>query len=311
MKIAVVQRPPVLLDKAASIAAAVDAIREAAAERARLIVFPEAFLPGYPAYIWRLRPGGDMALSSEFHARLRSNAVDLQGDDLAPISDAASSAGATIVLGLHERDTQHSQTTLYNTLVTIGPDGAMLNRHRKLVPTNPERMVWGMGDASGLRVIDTPAGRIGGLICWEAYMPLARYALYAQGMDIFINPTWDYGDSQLTLLRHIAKEGGCWTIGTATALHAADLPSDFPERDRLYAADEWINDGDAVVVHPSGKVIAGPLHREPGILFAEIDTEEAHRARRSLDVAGHYGRPDVFTLEVDRRTARPARFIDA
>jgi nitrilase len=310
-KAAVVQRPPVLLDKAASVARVVEAIAEAAAEGASLIVFPEAYIPGYPTWVWRLKPGGDMALSSELHARLRQNAVDLAGDDLAPIREAAARHGATVVLGLHEIDSGFSGTTLFNTVVVIGPDGALLNRHRKLMPTNPERMVWGMGDASGLRVVDTPAGRLGALICWESYMPLARYALYAQGIEIYVAPTWDYGDTWIATLRHIAKEAGAWVIGTATALQGSDVPADFPHREQLFPdADEWINDGDAVIIKPSGAIAAGPLTREKGILYAEIDVEAARRARRSLDVTGHYSRPDIFGLTVDRRPRGPVTFKD-
>lgn len=310
MKVAVVQKPPILLDRDATMEVALQSVAEAAGAGARLLVFPEAYLPGYPAHIWRLRPGGDMALSADLHARLRANAVDLAGDDLSPLREAAAQYDATIVMGLHEIDSRFSRTTLFNTVVVIGPDGALLNQHRKLMPTNPERMVWGMGDASGLRVVDTPAGRLGSLICWEAYMPLARYALYAQGMEIFVNPTWDYGEMTLATLRHIAKEGGCWVIGTATALQGSDIPDDVPERDRLYQPDEWINDGDAVVIKPNGAVAAGPLHREKGILYADLDPEEARRARRSLDVAGHYSRQDIFTLSVDRRPSQPVAFED-
>jgi nitrilase len=139
-------------------------------------------------------------------------------------------------------------------------------------------------------------------------MPLARYALYAQDLDIFIAPTWDYGESWIATMRHIAKEGGCWVIGTATALQGSDVPADFPERDRLFDDEEWINDGDAVVVKPMGGIAAGPLNRSKDILYAEIDTEAARRARRSLDVTGHYSRPDIFSLSVDRRPLEPASF---
>ena len=182
--------------------------------------------------------------------------------------------------------------------------------HRKMMPTNPERMVWGMGDASGLRVVDTPVGRLGALICWENYMPLARYALYAQGIDIYVAPTWDTGESWLATMRHIAREGGCWVIGTATAMQGSDIPEDVPDRDTLFDPEEWINDGDAVVVKPMGEVAAGPLNREKGILYAELDNEASKRARRSLDVAGHYSRPDIFSFAVDRKPIVPVDFDD-
>ncbi len=309
-KVAVIQKPPVLLDRAKTIEAALASIDEAAGNGATLLVFPEAYVPGYPTWIWRLRPGGDMALSGEIHARLRENAVDLARGDLQPIQDAAARHGVTVVIGMHELDSQFSGTTLFNTVVVIGPDGTLLNRHRKLMPTNPERMIWGMGDASGLKVVDTPAGRLGSLICWENYMPLARYALYAQDIDIYVAPTWDTGESWLATLRHIAKEAGCWVIGTATALQGSDIPADFPERDKLFTPDEWINDGDAAVVKPMGAVAAGPLKREKAILYADIDREAARRARRSLDVCGHYSRPDVFSFSVDRRPQTPVQFSD-
>lgn len=309
-KVAVIQKPPVLLDRNKTIESALASIDEAVSNGASLLVFPEAYLPGYPTWIWRLRPGGDMALSSEIHARLRENAVNLARGDLKPIQDAAAKHEVTVVIGINELDGEFSGTTLFNTVVIVGPDGRLLNRHRKLMPTNPERMVWGMGDASGLKVVDTPAGRLGSLICWESYMPLARYALYAQDIDIYVAPTWDTGESWLATMRHIAKEAGCWVIGTATAMQGSDIPDDFPDRDKLFTADEWINDGDAVVVKPMGAVAAGPFKREKGILYAEIDREVARRSRRSLDVCGHYSRPDVFGFSVDRRTLRPVQFSD-
>ena len=309
-KVAVIQKPPVVLDREKTLSSILQSVDEAVREGATLLVFPEAHLPGYPTWIWRLRPGGDMALSGELHAKLRQNAVNLSGSDLAPLLEAAAKHQVTIVLGLHEIDQQYSGTTLFNTVVVIGPAGTILNRHRKMMPTNPERMVWGMGDATGLRVVDTPAGRLGCLICWESYMPLARYALYAQNIEIFVNPTWDYGETCLATMRHIAKEGGCWVIATATALQGSDIPADFPERDKLFAPDEWINDGAAVVIKPTGAVAAGPLNRKKEILYADIDVEDARRARRSLDVGGHYARPDIFSLSVNRKPLAPASFLD-
>ena len=310
VKVAVIQKPPVLLNRSGTIDAVLASIEEAVGEGASLLVFPEAYIPGYPTWIWRLRPGGDGGLTGEIHARLRENAVDLDGGDLQPVQKAAAKHGITIVIGINERDSRFSGTTLFNTVVVVGPDGTLLNRHRKLMPTNPERMVWGMGDASGLRVVNTPAGRLGALICWENYMPLARYALYAQDIEIYVAPTWDAGESWLATMRHIAKEAGCWVIGTATAMQGSDLPSSFPERDKLYKEDEWINDGDAVVIKPMGAIAAGPLNRQKGILYAEIDVEAARRARRSLDVCGHYSRPDIFSFTVDRKTLSPVVFSD-
>lgn len=309
-RVAVIQKPPVLLRRDETIEQMLASIDDAVGNGATLLVFPEAYIPGYPTWVWRLVPGGDMALSNDIHARLRANAVDLAHAGLQPLQDAAAKHAVTLIVGIHELDSHYSGTTLFSTVVVIGPDGTLLNRHRKLMPTNPERMVWGLGDATGLRVVDTPAGRLGSLICWESYMPLARYALYAQALEIFINPTWDASDTGLATLRHIAKEGGCWVIGTATAIQGSDIPATFPERDRLFAPDEWVNPGNATVIAPSGDVVAGPLHREKGILYAEIDVEVARRARRSLDVCGHYARPDIFSLSVNRKPLSPLVFSD-
>ncbi|ANG62566.1 nitrilase [Marinobacterium aestuarii] len=308
IQVAIIQKPPVLLDLRATLERALESIEEAATQGARLVVFPEAYLPGYPTWIWRLRPGGDMALGNRLHAQLVANAVDLESGGLECICEAAARHNMVVVMGLNERDSRYSGSTLFNTVVVIGPDGKILNRHRKLMPTNPERMVWGAGDGSGLNVVDTPVGRIGCLICWESYMPLARFALYAQNIDLYIAPTWDSGETWLASMNHIAREGGCWVLSTATAMQTGDIPDSFPDRDLLYSADEWINPGDAVVIKPFGGVVAGPLHREKGILYAQIDPDAAREARKSLDVAGHYGRPDIFSLEVDRGVKPPLTF---
>lgn len=309
MRIAVVQRPPALLNRSKTIADAVAAIREAASHEARLVVFPEAYIPGYPAWIWRLRPGGDMALAEKLHSQLLANAVSLDGDDLAPILEAAKECKVTVVCGIDERDSEFSRGTIYNTVVIIGPEGDLLNRHRKLMPTNPERMVWGFGDASGLKVPNTPCGRIGTLICWENYMPLARCALYALGVEIYIAPTYDSGDKWIGTLQHIAREGGCWVVGSGMAFRASDIPDAVPGKSDLYPdADEWINPGDSIVIEPGGKIAAGPMRCELGILYADIDLERVGVARRSLDVVGHYARPDIFQLRVNTNTLKPVEF---
>jgi len=309
-KIAVVQRAPRLLDRAGTLELAARTIDEAAESGAGLVVFPEAFIPGYPAWIWRLRPGADLALAEELHARLLRNSVDIGRGDLKPLSEAAARRSVTIVCGMNERDGAAGGGTLYNTVVVIGPDGSLLNRHRKLMPTNPERMVWGTGDATGLRVVPTPCGRLGTLICWESYMPLARFALYGEGVEVYIAPTYDCGDGWIGTLQHIAREGRCWVVGAGVALKATDLPDDFPEKARLYPdPGEWVNKGDSVVIRPGGKVVAGPLRAEQGILYAELEPGEAGAARRTLDVAGHYARPDVFQLRVDRRPLKAVEFV--
>ncbi len=309
-KVAIIQTPPAYLNREMTVAGILESIAECAGNGVELLVFPEAYIPGYPTWVWRLKPGADMSLAGEIHSRLRENAVDLARGDLQPIQDAAAKHGVTLVLGIHELESEFSGSTLFNSVLVIGPDGSLLNRHRKLMPTNPERMVWGMGDASGLRVVDTPVGRIGTLICWEAYMPLARYALYAQDIDIMVVPTWDCSDTWLASMRHIAMEAGCWVLTTATALQGSDMPADFPDRGRLFDDAEWINDGNATVIKPMGAVVAGPMSRDKGVLYAEIDKRAAKQARRSLDVTGHYSRPDIFSLAVNREPLNPVDFFD-
>jgi nitrilase len=308
-RLAVVQTPPVFLNRAETLAKAVASVREAAKGGASLVVFPEAFVPGYPAWIWRLRPGGDLGLAEKLHALLRANAVDLSRDDLAPLREAARRDKVAVVCGVHERDAEFGGGTLYNTVVVIGPDGAILNRHRKLMPTNPERMVWGFGDASGLKAVDTPCGRIGVMICWESYMPLARYALYAQGVDVYVAPTYDSGDRWVATMQHVAREAGCWVAGAGCAFRASDIPDSLPGKSDLFKSpDEWVNPGDSVIVAPGGKIAAGPMREEFGILYSEIDHERIGAARRSLDIVGHYSRPDLFRLQVNTAPRRPVEF---
>ncbi len=309
VRVAVVQNPPVYLDLAASLERAFECLHQAVSEGADLMVLPEAFLPGYPTWIWRLRPGSDMERCQQAHDRLLVNSVDLEAGGLDGFRDEVAKAGVTVVCGLNERDGEGSRTTLYNTVVVIGPDGQILNRHRKLIPTNPERMVWGRGDASGLRVVDTPAGRIGVLICWENYMPLARQALFSQGVEIYVAPTWDCGEGWEASMRHIAREGGCWVISSAAAVQARDLPEDFPGYGELYPEpEEWLCSGDSMVVAPFSGPVAGPLHRQKTTLYADCDLDKVAEARRSLDVAGHYARPDLFQLRVDRGRKRMVEF---
>jgi len=310
-QLAIVQKPPVFLDKQKTIESAVAMVEEAADHGAELVVFTEAFIPGYPTWVWRLRPGGDWNLSEELHARLLKNSVNLESEDLLPLYEVARKHNVTIVCGLEERDSKLSQSTLYNTVVIIGQDGTLLNKHRKLMPTNPERMVWGFGDASGLKVVETSVGRIGTLLCWENYMPLARYALYSQGVEIYIAPTYDSGDNWIGSLQHIAREGCCWVVGCGNLMKGSDFPDDFPEKSTLYPdADEWVNPGDSIVIAPGGEIIAGPMRKEAGILYCDIDLEKVSIAKRTLDVAGHYSRPDIFTLNVNTQHQSPVVFKD-
>jgi nitrilase len=308
-KIAVVQESPILLNREKTIDKVIGLVEQAAAKDAELLVFPEAFISGYPSWIWRLRPGEDWDVSKELYAQLLESAVDLDANELSPLCDTAKKHKITLVCGFNERDGKLSRATLYNSVVIIGSDGNILNHHRKLMPTNPERMVWGFGDASGLNVVDTPTGKIGTLLCWENYMPLARYALYAQGVELYLAPTYDSGDGWIGTMQHISREGRCWVVCCGVALERADIPSDFPEKETLFPDDEvWINPGDSAVIAPEGEIVAGPLHEKKGILYAEIDLSIVAPAKRTLDVVGHYARPDIFTLHINNQLQSPVKF---
>lgn len=297
--VAAVQAAPVFMDLEASLEKACDLIADAGRGGAKLVVFPETFLPAYPEWVWVV-PGGNSGLLDELYAELLENAVTIPSEITERLSQAARQANTHLVMGLNERNQEASGASLYNTLLTIDASGRILGKHRKLVPTAGERLVWARGDGSTLEVYDTSLGRLGGLICWENYMPLARQALYAWGTQILAAPTWDRGDLWVASLRHIAKEGGLYVIGCCQALHVRDIPERF-EFGQLYPeGKEWINTGGSCIVDPGGTLVAGPLHKEEGIVYAEIDPRRTRKAKRMLDVAGHYARPDVFRLEVNR-----------
>jgi nitrilase len=299
-KIAVVQAAPVVLNREATVSKACELIAEAGRSGAHLVVFPEAFIPTYPDWVWRIPPGQHRVLA-DMYAELLEQSVEIPGPVTENLSQAARQAGVYVAMGLNERNAQASNASLYNTLLYIGSEGDLLGKHRKLVPTAPERMVWAQGDGSTLEVYDTSLGKLGGLICWENYMPLARYSLYAWGVQIYLAPTWDNGEPWLSTLRHIAKEGRAYVIGCSIAMRKQDIPDRFEFKAKYYSeVGEWINKGDSAIVSPDGNFVAGPLHAEEGILYAELDPRQMRGSKWNLDVAGHYARPDVFRLTVSK-----------
>lgn len=304
MRVAVVQAAYVLMDRAATLDKTLRLVREAAAGGADLVAFPEVFIPGTP--IW-IDSGPIWDGDGQWYALLVDQAVVIPGPVTDAIGRAARDAGVYVVIGVDERE-RHG-TTIYNTTCYFVPDGRLLARHRKLIPTGSERTVWGMGDGSTLPVLDTPFGRLSGLTCWENYMPLARFHLYAQGVDLWVAPTLAGGDAWIATLRHIAREGRCHVIGVNPCLNADQIPAGFPDRERVWRRDrpdgDWVEPGNSVVVDPNGEILAGPARHEEVILWADLNRDAVRAARRYFDPVGHYHRPDLFHLTVDTRP-RPA-----
>jgi nitrilase len=305
--VAAVQAAPVFLDRAATVEKACRLIAEAGAAGAKLVVFPETFIPTYPLWVWSI-PAGDTRVLRELYAELLAAAVTVPGPDVDRIGAAAREAGTTVAIGVNERAAEGSGSTLYDTIVYLGADGCLLGKHRKLVPTTGERLVYGLGDGSTLDVWPLPIGRLGGLVCWENYMPLARYSLYAQGVELYLAPTWDRGEPWISTLRHIAKEGRVYVIGVCIAIRRDQIPDSYPFKQLLPDSGAWLNPGDSAIVDPDGKLLAGPAHEEETILYAEVDLSRLRGARFQLDVAGHYARPDVFELTVHREERPLIRF---
>jgi nitrilase len=295
VKAAAVQATPVFLNKAATVKKACELIDEAASNGAGLIVFPETFIPVYPDWVWRA-PAWEGPFG-QLHEMLLDQSVEVPGPATEAIGKAAKRAKAYVAIGVNERDPGGS--TIYNTVVYFGPDGRVLGKHRKLMPTGGERLVWGMGDGSDLQAHQTPFGRIGGLICWENYMPLARTAMYAKGVEIWIAPTWDQGEEWVATLKHIAKEGRAYVIGCAILMRGSDVPEETPGRELWGGEDDWVNEGWATIVDPQGEILAGPLKKEEGIVYADLDLGMVRRSRLEFDPVGHYSRPDVFQLTVN------------
>jgi len=288
--VAAAQCTPAFLDRSATLTVVVTAIEEAAAGGARLVVFPESFVPGYPDWVWRRPPMSD----GDWYARFSSQAVDIDGSDLDPVRDAARAAGVWVALGVTER---LRSGTLNNTVVYVEADGEVAGRHRKLVPTGAERLVWGNGQSELLTTVDIDGVRVGSLICWENYMPLARMAMYEQGIDVLLAPTWDNSDAWVPTLRHIAKEGQIYVVGVTACLRGSDVPRDLSDADELYGgADDWLSRGNTTIVAPGGEIIAGPLTGEVGTVFATIELDRIATGRRMFDPVGHYARPDVLAL---------------
>jgi nitrilase len=306
VRVAAVQASYVLMDREATIDRVADLTADAAGKGAQFVVFPEVFVPGTPFWIdtqpiWE----GD----DDWFRLLAENAVAVPGPATDRLGSIAREHGVWLAIGVEEREPGGG--TVYNTLLYFSPDGSLAERHRKLVPTGSERTVWGMGDGSTLRVVSTPFGRVGGLICWENYMPLARFHMYAQGVDLWIAPTLASGDGWVASMQHLARENRMFVVGINPVLHADGIRADFPHRERLVPEawlaehDSWVEEGNSVIVAPDGVLIAGPVRQREETLIADLDLGSVGSARRLLDPVGHYNRPDVFRLHVDTSPRPP------
>ena len=295
--VACVQAEPVVLDREATLDKLDRLTAEAAGKGAQLLVFPEAFIPAYPSSIWaRALAGWAQSGAKEAFALLARESVEVPGPAADRIGAAARAHGVWIVTGVTEVDPAR-RATLYNTLLYHAPDGSLAMKHRKLVPTNHERLVWGQGDGGGLRAFETPLGRLGGLICWENYMPLARFALYESGVEIYIASTADDGDAWQATLVHIARESRSFVVAPSHFQRASAYPDDFPLRE-LIADVDVIGRGGSAVLAPDGSYLAGPLYDEEGILYAKLEPARLWEERQRFDPAGHYHRPDVLQLSL-------------
>lgn len=295
VRAAVVQSATTLFDTQGAVALVHEWAARAAAEGARLVVFPEAYVGGYPkGSTFGGVVGSRTDAGREEFARYHRSAIQVPG----PVTDQLGAIAARhdlhLIVGVIERD----GGTLYCAVVFLAPDGTLLGKRRKLMPTGAERMVWGFGDGSTMDVYDTALGRLGAVICWENLMPAARMAMYHQGIELYCAPTADGRDSHHATMRHIAQEGRCFVLSANQVMRVADFPADHA---RPFGDDPGtvVSRGGSSIVGPLGQVLAGPVYDDEALLVADLDLAELARAKYDFDVVGHYSRPDVFQLHVN------------
>jgi nitrilase len=290
LNVACAQVEPVLFDRAATIDRIAAVATDAAGEGARLVLFPEAFVPVYPSNRWVRFLAGGNGDAKRVYARLARESIELPGPDAERLAEIAREHALWLAVGANELE----RGTIYNALLLYGPDGRLALHHRKLMPTNHERLVWGLGDGAGLGAVETESGRIGGLICWENMMPLARFALYESGVEIYLAPTADDSEQWHDSIRHIARESRAFVLSCCVLQRASSFPDDIPLAD----GDELVGRGGSAIVGPDGGYLAGPLWDEEGILYAQLEPELLYEERQRFDPAGHYHRPDVLGFQL-------------
>src|SRR5258707_1134428 len=300
-RVAIVQNSPIFLDLDASLAKAIRLAEEATKRQARLIAFGETWLPGYPAWLdycsdvalWDHRPSKDV------FAKLRQNSLTVPGRETEALAQVAGDLKVTLVIGANERvETGPGNGTLYNTLLTFTADGQLANHHRKLIPTYTERLVWGEGDGRGLRSVATPEGRVGGLICWEHWMPLARQAMHIAGEHIHVAVWPTVHQMHQVASRHYAFEGRCFVLAVGLMMPAADVPQELPRGVPLSLGDDqWVERGGSAIIGPDSQYLVQPVFNREELIVADLDFKQIDREAMTLDVSGHYARPDLFRFE--------------
>ncbi len=305
-KVAVVQATPVLFDRERTLRKVKSLVAEAARQGARLVVFPEAFVSAYPRGLdFGAVVGSRSEAGREQFRRYWESSVDVPGSAVEALARTAKRCGVYLVIGVIERD----RGTLYCTVLFFSPKGEYLGKHRKVMPTASERLVWGFGDGSTMPVFDTALGRIGAVICWENYLPLMRAAMYAKGIELYCAPTADPRDSWIASMRHIAVEGRCFVLSCNQFNRRRDFPSDYGAA-LADDPDAVVTCGGSCIVDPFGNFLAGPNTTGEVILTAEINRAQIVHGKFDLDVVGHYARPDIFQLHVDERAKKPVRTQD-
>jgi len=293
VKVACAQVEPVLFDRAATIDRIAEVAAEVAGDGAQLVLFPETFIPVYPSNRWVRFLAGGQDTKSTF-AKLARESLEVPSEDSDRIGEIARDHSLWLAVGANELD--RGSGTIYNALLLYGPDGALALQHRKLVPTNHERLVWGQGDGGGLEAVETELGRVGGLICWENFMPLARFSLYESGVEIYLAPTAEDSEQWHDSMKHIARESRAFVLSCCVYQRASSYPDDV----QLADGDELVGRGGSAILGPDGSYLADPLWDEEGILYAELDPQRLYEERQRFAPAGHYHRPDVFRLKVRR-----------
>ena len=302
----VIQTSSVLLDTPATVERALGLMKEAAAQGVQVLVFPEAFIGGYPKGAdFHIYLGGRTLQGRAEFKHYFDAAVTLDGPEIALLASAALAHKLYVCVGIIERD----GGTLYCTAVYLGPDGKVLGKHRKLMPTALERLIWGFGDGSTLQAVDTPYGRMGAVICWENYMPALRMAMYQQRVALYCAPTADDRDTWVGTMQHIALEGRCFVLSSCQHLRRADFPGERMHNRLPEAPATVLMRGGSVIIDPLGKILAGPVHNEDAVLTAELDLDAIAMAQLDFDVVGHYARPDVFSLQVNTAPQTAVSFV--